>query len=140
MSFSAFLNLILGTSNIKDIINFNQIIPIDLYQKSSFRYSSALCAPSSLAMVPGSQEQGRDFGAGTDVFISTLIVLYLMAVVFLVRRPIRQVESTGETKTDFQSGFLRKRNFLPGIVKTAFNFQVFVSWMGLVKAVTMYPY
>merc|ERR1712047_96891 len=36
-------------------------------------------------------EGSRDYGAETAIFISTLIVLYLLAVVFLVRRQINQV-------------------------------------------------
>ena len=51
-----------------------------------------MCGASSPhAMVPGGREHGKDYGAETAVFISTLIVLYLMAVVFLVRRQINQV-------------------------------------------------
>ena len=39
----------------------------------------------------GGREGSRDYGAETAIFISTLIVLYLLAVVFLVRRQINQV-------------------------------------------------
>ena len=39
----------------------------------------------------GGREGSRDYGAETAIFISTLIVLYLLAVVFLVRRQITQV-------------------------------------------------
>ena len=42
-------------------------------------------------VVPGGGEGDRDYGSETAIFISTLIVLYLMAVVFLVRRQINQV-------------------------------------------------
>ena len=48
---------------------------------------------SILCVTPqaGGREGSRDYGAETAIFISTLIVLYLLAVVFLVRRQINQV-------------------------------------------------
>ena len=44
-------------------------------------------------MVVAGGEGDQDYGSETAIFISTLIVLYLMAVVFLVRRQINQVSN-----------------------------------------------
>jgi hypothetical protein len=50
-----------------------------------------LCEPLSHARMVSGVEGERDYGTETAVFISALIVLYLLAVVYLVRRQINQV-------------------------------------------------